>query len=617
MSFIANEELERAVQAKYREAMEAELASLERRSREHALRLESRLADSEAEAARLRAELKAAASALPPSRSTSDGSGNSGSGSGDGREAAALRAEAARLDAALTASEEALKATEEEAWKAKAEAAEMMFALKLEEDKSTKAAARAEQVGKELRAALERVGELEAAGAAARESEPEPEPKSSSTEPAPAPDAALLDSLQQQVQSLSGLNAALQQEIAACKDELAAAEKGSAEALKKTEAAKAAQIKSDKEVAQLQVVIKQLQQKQKGSRDDIGAVTAERDALRQQVAELQGEAQELEKMSSQASKADALSSELEGVKRQRDRAEAALDDAKRRVGELEKANYDLGEAQQAGRSDSLLLQQEIDQRRLETENLRDALQQLKREHAAWKSRNQDEVERRMDALRKEHEAGLLEAEAAWRLKLGELEEAVRLGQQREQDEALLRRKAEIDLNVEKRKLKKTLDDALLQLRNSQEDVVDRTLIANLVVAYFARGRPLDGLQLLSRVLGFTEEQEEVVGLRVPNINLIGTLYTTIVGAPPKPVSVEGENLLEMWANFLEMEAQESLTGRGGAARGAPSATAAAAAPMAPPATLIPTPPTPTHALPTHALPRPPPMPRPPSSASKD
>jgi hypothetical protein len=294
-----------------------------------------------------------------------------------------------------------------------------------------------------------------------------------------------------------------------------------------------------------------------------------------------------------------VTAELETLQKLNSRLEYGLEEAKRRVGELEKINYDLTEAQQGAKSDALLLQQEIDQRILETGNLRDALQQVKRERAAWTSRNQDETERKLDALRKEHSLNLLEVEETWRVKLGEQEEAIKVSQQRWQDESLLRRKAEIELNTEKRKLKKTLDDTLSQLRNSQEDVVDRTLIANLVVAYFSRGRPLDGLDLISRVLGFTEEQQQIVGLRVPNINLIGTLYTTIVGAQPKPVSnLEGDNLLEMWANFLEMEAQEAQSkGSGGGRSGSSSTISTSQTPAAL---------TPTPALPTLLLP--PPMP---------
>ena len=60
------------------------------------------------------------------------------------------------------------------------------------------------------------------------------------------------------------------------------------------------------------------------------------------------------------------------------------------------------------------------------------------------------------------------------------------------DEALLRRKAELDMNAEKRRMQKTLEGAVAQLRNSQADVVDRTLISNLIISYFKRKRWVSG-----------------------------------------------------------------------------------------------------------------------------
>ena len=67
---------------------------------------------------------------------------------------------------------------------------------------------------------------------------------------------------------------------------------------------------------------------------------------------------------------------------------------------------------------------------------------------------------------------------------------VKVKQQEEiiNEDALHRRKMELDLIAEKKKMQRTLEDALRGLKNSQEDVVDRTLIANLIVSYFQRKR---------------------------------------------------------------------------------------------------------------------------------
>ena len=567
VSFIANEELQKIVQVKYRDSMEMEISVLERRAREQNVELrdlEGRLTSRDVEIERLTAELHTLStrssgpdvSSVPQHEDVEVNDG--------------LQKEVERLEKALLASEEALKGAEVEVWQAKAEAAELIFALNLEQEKRQRATSNEEQLTIELASVMERVKDLENKIAEQAQRGGAKLLLSNSTaeahEEAASP-ALLTEESHKEAQTLHDINLKLKHELSASTEQIEVMAEKAAEELKKADATKAALIKADKENQQLQVVIKQLQQKQKGSRDDIGVITAERDALLVKVAELEGDAEELARLSSQAGKLDIVNLELESTKRHKEQLEAALEEAKRRQGELEKANYDLTESQQTVQSDTLLMQQELEQRKLEINNLRDALQQLKREHSVWKSRNQEDIESKLDLQLKEHQIALLDVETSWRLKLGEQEESVKLAQQRLQDEALLRRKAEIDLANEKRKLKKTLDETLAQLRNSQEDVVDRALISNLIVAYFARGRPLDGLQLLARVLGFTEEQQEVVGLLVPkDINLIGTLYTTIVGAPPKtPVNVEGDNLLEMWANFLEMEASDAAKSKTGAA----------------------------------------------------
>ena len=58
-----------------------------------------------------------------------------------------------------------------------------------------------------------------------------------------------------------------------------------------------------------------------------------------------------------------------------------------------------------------------------------------------------------------------------------------------------------------------------------------------VVRLFCR-RSLDVLDLIGRVLNFTEEQKIAVGLKPPQINIVSSLYKTILGAPPKPVAVD-------------------------------------------------------------------------------
>lgn len=51
-------------------------------------------------------------------------------------------------------------------------------------------------------------------------------------------------------------------------------------------------------------------------------------------------------------------------------------------------------------------------------------------------------------------------------------------------------------------------------------------------------RSLDVLDLIGRVLNFDEDQKVAVGLRPPPINIVSSLYKTLIGPPPKPVEVD-------------------------------------------------------------------------------
>ena len=80
---------------------------------------------------------------------------------------------------------------------------------------------------------------------------------------------------------------------------------------------------------------------------------------------------------------------------------------------------------------------------------------------------------------------------------------------------------------------------------------------------FPLSRSLTSTPSPPQVLNFNDEQLEAVGLKVPDIDLISSgissLFTTIVGAPPRPMDVEGDNLAELWVNFLQMEVDGALT----------------------------------------------------------
>ena len=144
-----------------------------------------------------------------------------------------------------------------------------------------------------------------------------------------------------------------------------------------------------------------------------------------------------------------------------------------------------------------------------------ALATQEQEIASFKHRSESNVEKAKEEATAAAEARIIEEVREWKQKLADAQDELHESKQRVEDEALLRRKAQIDLNNEKKKMQKSLEGTLAQLRNNQADVVDRALIANLVASYFEKGFRKEILVLISKVLHFNEDQLVSVGLAVP------------------------------------------------------------------------------------------------------
>jgi hypothetical protein len=113
---------------------------------------------------------------------------------------------------------------------------------------------------------------------------------------------------------------------------------------------------------------------------------------------------------------------------------------------------------------------------------------------------------------------------------------------RSTEEEVSRRKLLMDCGAERARMQQTLDQALRQLQNSREDVVDRALVANLIVSYISRRRPRDVLQLLSKILAFSDVQLIEVGLKVAPTNLVDNLFSALA---PKVDKVDVEVCVAM------------------------------------------------------------------------
>ena len=168
--------------------------------------------------------------------------------------------------------------------------------------------------------------------------------------------------------------------------------------------------------------------------------------------------------------------------------EAAHNTLKSEHAILEKAYYNKQQELINIQTDIKLLQYELTQKNLENNNIKLALDTLEQEKNNNKYYIQDILNKAKQKweLEKSSEIQQLQTMSAQKHQ-NLLEQYTKLQQQLE-DEILIKKQLHINMNNEKQKLQKSIEHIIIQLQNSTKDVIDRTLISNLIVSYFQRKR---------------------------------------------------------------------------------------------------------------------------------
>ncbi len=109
-------------------------------------------------------------------------------------------------------------------------------------------------------------------------------------------------------------------------------------------------------------------------------------------------------------------------------------------------------------------------------------------------------------------------------------------------------------------LRRSLDEAIHQLQMNQEDVIDRTLMKNILLDWFAmkeREKKRQVLEMMVSMLHFTEDEKEKVHI------FAGTgAFGKVVGAMAAPLPhaavdhLDGDTVSEKWVNFLLAETED-------------------------------------------------------------
>ncbi|GAB5358884.1 hypothetical protein AAMO2058_000497300 [Amorphochlora amoebiformis] len=120
----------------------------------------------------------------------------------------------------------------------------------------------------------------------------------------------------------------------------------------------------------------------------------------------------------------------------------------------------------------------------------------------------------------------------------------------------------LKLKSENSALRKGYEKVMLKMRELSEDgqMIDRRLVVRLIVTYFEKGHSSDVLELMARMLQFTEEEKAKVGV---GSTLLGRAmgwfsgFGDVDGAVEGKVSssIEDRNLADMWVDFLMQETE--------------------------------------------------------------
>ena len=179
-----------------------------------------------------------------------------------------------------------------------------------------------------------------------------------------------------------------------------------------------------------------------------------------------------------------------------------IEDLRRLNSQLEQMRYENQISLEGALADTLLLRKDLSRSETELRNLKTAIQAFQAEKEQFQIRLSIDKANIEESMKRHYmsEYAILEDKYK-QINHAKQQELDQLLIQLE-DEKLLRRKSEMDLQAEKMKMQRALEGALQQLHNTQEDTVDRALITNLVVTYFRRNRyekPLGCTVLVRRV----------------------------------------------------------------------------------------------------------------------
>ena len=216
----------------------------------------------------------------------------------------------------------------------------------------------------------------------------------------------------------------------------------------------------------------------------------------------------------------------------------------------------------AAQADIEISQQDAARAQKASENLQMALESLQGEREAELALLEEQRRSIEESLAAAHAAALEATLEANEARIREVRAEAQVEILGAKDE--IRKMAEKleSFRAENVQMRRSLDEAISRLQHNQEDVIDRTLMKNILLDWLTKTGSKEKrqiLELMASVLHFTDEEKGRVHIGGEDFSLGKVVATVAPPPPPSKADVEhlqGSNVREKWVNFLLAETED-------------------------------------------------------------
>jgi chromosome segregation ATPase len=196
---------------------------------------------------------------------------------------------------------------------------------------------------------------------------------------------------------------------------------------------------------------------------------------------------------------------------------------------------------------------------LGNENLSRALESFQSEHDAEMSLLDEQRTSSEEMIAAAHAASIQATHEANNVRMREVQYAADKAVQNIMQQLQMIQAELEEVKKEKSQTRRSLDEAISRLQASQEDVVDRSVMKNVLLDWFNRsGKSKDQvLEMMASLLHFTEDEKEKVHLY--DHHRISKVMESVTKMPPAASDVqnlEGDNVRDKFVNFLLAESAD-------------------------------------------------------------